>query len=189
MRPPDAALTRRVVLGSAGALVGGLAVRPAAAERHRRDVVLLVGRVSLGAPGFRFTNFRSAYPFWSPGWADVLAGRPVGRGAALPEQDTLATALAAAGLDPVLVAADAPFAFSGPAPALVIRLPPLGVAGPLVVASAGPGSSDVPMNPLDITPTVCGLAGVSPSPAFVGRDYAALVTRPRAVAAVDRGEG
>jgi arylsulfatase A-like enzyme len=33
----------------------------------------------------------------------------------------------------------------------------------------------VPMNPLDIAPTVCGLAGVPRASAFVGRDYSALV--------------
>jgi hypothetical protein len=45
------------------------------------------------------------------------------------------------------------------------------------------------MNPLDIAATVCGLAGVPRSPAFVGRDYSALVARPLDLAGVveDRG--
>ena len=188
MRRLDAGSTRRVVLRSAGALIGGLALWPAAGKEHRRDIVLSVGRAPPGSVGFRFVNYQGAYPFWSPSWAEVLAGRPLGRDAAVPEGDTLATTLAAAGFDIVLVADDAPPASGGSVPALVIDLPPAGVSGPLLVASVDAGFSDVPMNPLDIAPTVCGLAGVRPSPAFVGRDYAALVRGPRA-AAVDRGAG
>ncbi|MFO1049813.1 MAG: hypothetical protein U1E52_18180 [Geminicoccaceae bacterium] len=188
MRHPDAGLTRRVVLRSAGVLIGGLTLRPAAGGEHRRDIVLLAGRAPLGSAGFRFANYQGAYPFWSPSWAEVLAGRPLGRDAALPERDTLATTLAAAGFDVVLAADNAQFASDGSVPALEISIPPAGAGGPLVVVSAGPGCSDVAMNPLDIAPTICGLTGVRPSPAFVGRDYAALVARPRA-ADVHRGAG
>lgn len=189
MRHPDAGPTRRVVLRGAGVLLGGLALRPAAGKEHRRDIVLSVGRAPPASVGFRFVNYQGAYPFWSPSWAEVLAGRPLGRDAAVPDRDTLATTLAAAGLGIVFADDDPPSASGSSVPALVINLPPADGSEPLVVASAGPGSSDVPMNPLDIAPTVCGLAGVPPSPAFVGRDYAALVARPWAMAAVERGAG
>lgn len=191
MRPRDAAVARRVVLQSVGTLAGGLALRPALGATHRRDVVLMMGQATFGADGFHFANYRSSYPFWAPSWTEVLAGRPLEPDAAVTVRDTLATTLAAAGFDIVLATGGAPFTSSGSAPALVINLPPPGAAGPLVVASAGPGSSDAPMNPLDIAPTVCGLVGLPPSPAFVGRDYAALVARPRTVmvTAVDWGAG
>jgi hypothetical protein len=81
-------------------------------------------------------------------------------------------------------------AASVPGDSVLIGLPPMSPipggrrrAAPLVVRSPmRVGGSDVPMNPLDIAPTVCGLAGVPRSAAFVGRDYSALVARPRALA-------
>lgn len=167
---------------ASAALACGLSVRVEAAARSRPDVILTVGG---HGTGFRFENYRGRFPFWSPGWADVLAGRPIGSGA-LPAEDTLLAAFASSagagrgrphllvlpqGIDPGVTG-----------DAILIGLPVM-VGDVLIVrmpgAAAVGGSSDVPMNPLDIAPTVCGLAGVPGSPAFVGRDYSALIPGAR----------
>jgi hypothetical protein len=236
---PDHGLTRRRLLRGAGALAGGgLAARlipaEAAVPTSRPSIVMLAigtGDSRLAPGGFRFDNYRSDYPFWSPRWSDVLAGRPLGARSSAPEHGTLVTAFADAGYETVLMAGDAAisscagmgfvsviarsgglnasklerarYASAGPlfvavlgddvamaTDAIFVGLPPLGSlpsdrGGGLVVRlpgrAAGAGSSDVPMNPLDVAPTVCGLADVPRPRAFVGRDYSALVPRSEGV--------
>ena len=219
----DRALTRRVLLQGAGALAGAAAAFSSTpAQASRPDLILLCPLsypLSPQAEGFTFSNFHGDYPFWAPSWTEVLSGRPLGR-AVMPERHSLATAFAASGYEPVLVAGDAaanscaglgfasavagaeyPRESGRPlllvvlgevefdaaafvsADSILVWLPRLApIAGrrrptPLMIRSrAGAGDSDVPINPLDIAPTVCGLAGVPRSPVFVGRDYSALVT-------------
>jgi hypothetical protein len=228
---PDGMLTRRLLLQGASALAGGaVAFRSGIAQSSRPDIILLgplSDTASLQVEGFTFANFLGDYPFWTPSWLEVLSGRPLGRGAAMPERDTLATVFAANGYDTALVAGEvvanlcarlgfASVLGAGEYPrrsgqpsflvvlgeveldaaafvsddSVLVGLPPLGpISGgrrrpaPLVICyRSGVGSSDVPMNPLDIAPTVCGLAGVPRPAALVGRDYSALVARPRALA-------
>ena len=198
-------LTRRGLLAASAALLGTPSVRAEAAIPSRPDVILSGGG-RRAVEGFRFANYRGHFPFWSPGWGDVLAGRPVGSGA-VPAQGTLLDAFASAGYATAFAAS--PVAGSRAKPhlivvlhavdpdvagnAILISLPPLRAssADGLVIrmpgGTAASGSSDVPMNPLDIAPTVCGLAGVPGSPAFVGRDYSALV--PGVSMTVTEGQG
>jgi hypothetical protein len=156
-------------------------------------VILMVGR-RRAEEGFRFANYRGRFPFWSPGWGDVLAGRAV-RAGAVPAEGTLVAAFAASGYATAFAPSSVALGRSKPrlivvpheldldvaGNAILVRLPALdaSVCDGLLVrmpgGTAACGSSDVPMNPLDIAPTVCGLAGVPGSPAFVGRDYSALV--------------
>lgn len=181
----EPALTRRGLLQASATLACGLSARAEAAPSSRPDVILAVGGHGVDE-GFRFANYRGRFPFWSPGWADLLAGRPVGSGA-VPAEGTLLAAFtpspAGAGQSgPRLLVVTHGVGLDIPAEAILISLPALGGAG-LVVrmpgVTAACGSCDVPMNPLDIAPTVCGLAGVPGSPAFVGRDYSALVPGAR----------
>ena len=106
----DRALTRRVLLQGAGALAGAAAAFPSTpAKASRPDLILLCPLsypLSPQAEGFTFSNFHGDYPFWAPSWTEVLSGRPLGR-AVMPERHSLATAFAASGYEPVLVAGDA----------------------------------------------------------------------------------
>jgi hypothetical protein len=193
LRRPEPTLTRRRLMRGSAALACGLSLPAAAAIPSWPDVILMVG-VDGTMEGFRFVNYRGRFPFWSPGWDEVLAGRPLGPGA-MPADDTLADAFAAAGY--VAALAPLPVAQSRSRPllivapnkvdpeiatnAILIRLPASqarpgdGLLVRMPGTTAALGSSDVPMNPLDIAPTVCGLAGVPRASAFVGRDYSALV--------------
>jgi len=193
LRRREPGLTRRGLLAASAALLGTPSVRTTAAVPSRPDVIL-IGSDRRANEGFRFANYRGHFPFWSPGWGDVLAGRPLSC-CTIPAQDTLLDAFASAGYATVFTPSPVAGGWAKPhlivlldevdpdvaGNAILIRLPPLRAssADSLVVrmpgTTAASGSSDVPMNPLDIAPTVCGLAGVPGSPAFVGRDYSALV--------------
>ena len=205
MRRREPALTRRGLLGVSAALLGTPLVRAETAVPSRPDVILSGGG-RRAVEGFRFANYRGHFPFWLPEWGDVLAGRPLGC-CAMPAQGTLLDAFTSAGYATAFAAS--PVAGSRAKPhlivvlhavdpdvagnAILISLPPLRAssADGLVIrmpgGTAASGSSDVPMNPLDIAPTVCGLASVPGSPAFVGRDYSALV--PGVSMTVTEGQG
>ncbi|MGD9508880.1 MAG: hypothetical protein AB7I59_29695 [Geminicoccaceae bacterium] len=183
MRHPEPVLTRRGLMRASAALVCGPSARVEAAP-SRPDVILTVGGHA-AEEGFRFVNYRDRFPFWSPGWADVLAGRPIGSGTVPVETTLLAAFAPSAGAGrgrPRLLLLPGEIDPRVTRRAILIGLPAMDGDGLMVSvpgATVACGSSDVPMNPLDIAPTVCGLAGVPRSPAFVGRDYSALVPGAR----------
>lgn len=183
LRRIEPVLTRRGLIQASAALGCGLSVRAEAAAPSRPDVILTVGGNGARA-AFRFVNYRARFPFWSPGWADVLAGRPVGFDR-VPAEPTLLAAFAPTGAGrgrPRLLVLPQGAEPGVTRDAILIGLPAMDGDGLIVRmpgATAVCGSSDVPMNPLDIAPTICGLAGVPGWPSFVGRDYSALVPAVR----------
>ena len=181
MSRPEPTLTRRSLMQASAALACGLSVSAEAAIPSRPNVILTLGNHG-AEEGFRFANFRGRFPFWSPGWADVLAGRPLGA-CQLSAQGSLVAAFAAAGYATALVTAGGHSHVPGdpakprfiavldevdlaaPSNAILIRLPSMRAPSGIGLVIHMPGglarcgsSSDVPINPLDIAPTVCGLA-------------------------------
>ena len=198
MSRPEPTLTRRSLMQASAALACGLSVSAEAAIPSRPNVILTLG--DHGAEeGFRFATSAAASHSGRPvGRTCWRGGRSVSEPSA---QGSLVAAFAAAGYATALVTAGGHSHVPGdpakprfiavldevdlaaPSNAILIRLPSMRApsGNGLVIHMPGGlarcGSSDVPMNPLDIAPTVCGLADVPGSPAFVGRDYSALVHR------------